>query len=82
MPDNFEKWLYLIEYCGTMLEAEFNEKLSAVNDFFGRLKMISGIKIPLMKRHPAIPSFVTSFYFESDEDVKGDIKAVLSKGIP
>ena len=73
-------YLYLIEYCGTMFEAEFSEKLSAVNDFFDRLKMISGIKISLMKRHPAIMSFLTSIYFESDENVKGDIKAILSKG--
>jgi TetR/AcrR family transcriptional regulator len=39
-------YLYLIEYCGTMLEAEFNEKLNTVNDFFDRLKMISVSSMP------------------------------------
>jgi hypothetical protein len=33
-----------------------------------------------MKRHPAILSFLTSIYFESDEGVKGDIKTILSQG--
>ncbi|KLU60991.1 fatty acid metabolism regulator protein [Peptococcaceae bacterium CEB3] len=73
-------YLYLIEFCGATLEAEFNEKLGAVNDFFDRLKMISGVKISLMKKHPAILSFLTSIYFERDKDVQGDIEAILAKG--
>ncbi|MEL7565643.1 MAG: TetR/AcrR family transcriptional regulator [Dehalobacterium sp.] len=74
-------YLYLIEFCGSMFMAEINEKLdTTVTDFFDRIKMTSSIEISLMKRHPAILSFLTSIYFENDKDVKGDIKAILSKG--
>ena len=74
-------YLYLIEFCGAMLETEINDKLdAAVTDFFERLKMISSIEISLMKKHPAILSFLTSMYFESDAEVKGDIKSILAKG--
>lgn len=73
-------YLYLIEYCGTSLESEFNARLRADNDFFDRLKTLTSIKISMMKKHPAILSFLTSIYFENHEDVKGDIKAILSKG--
>lgn len=73
-------YLFLIKYCSKMLESEFNEKLaSEVSDFFDRLKMISGAKISLMKRHPAILSFLTSVYFETDEDVKAEIQAIWSR---
>lgn len=74
-------YFYLIEYCGTMFETEINDKLdTSVTDFFDRLKMLSGIEISLMKKHPAILSFLSSIYFEKDEEVKGDIKAIMSKG--
>ena len=33
-----------------------------------------------MKKHPEILSFLTSMYFENDEEVKEDINANLKKG--
>ena len=74
-------YLYLIELCGSIFMKEFDEKLDLyVTDFFDRIKTISFIEISLMKRHPAILSFLASIYFEQDESVKGDIKTILAKG--
>lgn len=74
-------YLYLIELCGNMFMTEINEKLdTAVTDFFDRIKMITNIEIALMKRHPAILSFLTSIYFENHEEVKADITAILANG--
>ncbi|ATW23589.1 TetR/AcrR family transcriptional regulator [Candidatus Formimonas warabiya] len=74
-------YLYLIEFCGNLFMKEVDEKLdNTVTDFFDRIKMITGIEISLMKRHPAILSFLTSIYFENHEEVQADIKAILAKG--
>lgn len=74
-------YLYLINLCGTIMMTEVNEKFdNSINDFFDRIKMSSDIEISVMKRHAAIPSFLTSMYFENDEEVKDDIKAVLAGG--
>lgn len=74
-------YLYLINLCGTIMINEINEKFdNSITDFFGRIKMASNIEVSIMKRHAAIPSFLTSVYFENDEEVKDDIKASLDSG--
>lgn len=74
-------YLYLIDLCGNILINEINEKFDyTVTDFFDRIKLSSNIEISVMKKHLAIPSFLTSMYFENDEEVKEDIKAILAKG--
>ncbi|MHC6180185.1 TetR/AcrR family transcriptional regulator [Clostridium sp. JNZ X4-2] len=74
-------YLYLIELCGNIIVKEVDEKFDyRVTDFFDRIKLSSSIEISVMKKHPAIPSFLTSMYFENDEEVKEDIKAILAKG--
>jgi TetR/AcrR family transcriptional regulator len=74
-------YFYLIELCGNIIMNEIDEKFDyTVTDFFDRIKLSSNIEISIMKRHPAIPSFLTSVYFESDKDVKEDIRTALAKG--
>lgn len=74
-------YLYLIDLCGNIIMKEVDEKFDyTVTDFFERIKLSSNIEISVMKKHPAIPSFLTSMYFENDEEVKEDIKAILAKG--
>lgn len=74
-------YLYLIELCGNTIMKEINEKFDyKVTDFFERIKLSTSIEIGVMKKHPGIPSFLASMYFENDEDVKDDIKTILSKG--
>lgn len=74
-------YLYLIDLCGTIMMNEVNEKFDeSITDFFDRIKMSTSIEISVMKKHSAIPSFLTSVYFEKDEEVKNDIKAILESG--
>lgn len=74
-------YLYLIDLCGNIIMKEVDEKFDyTVTDFFDRIKLSSNIEISVMKKHPAIPLFLTSMYFENDEEVKEDIKAILAKG--
>ncbi|WP_434509764.1 TetR/AcrR family transcriptional regulator [Desulfitobacterium sp. AusDCA] len=71
-------YLYLIDLCTHIIMNELNEKFdNAVTDFFARIKLATSIEISVMKKHPAILSFLDSVYFENDDEVKADIKAIL-----
>lgn len=74
-------YLYLIDLCGNIIMNEINEKFDyTVTDFFERIKLSANIEISVMKKHPAILSFLSSMYFENDDEVKEDIKAILAQG--
>ena len=74
-------YLYLINYCGNLITNEFDDRFDkTVTDFFDRMMLSTKIEILIMKKHPAIPSFLTSMYFENNEEVKQDIKAILTMG--
>ncbi len=72
-------YLYLIDLCTHIIMNELDEKFdNAVTDFFARIKLAASIEISVMKKHPAILSFLDSVYFENDDEVKADIKAILA----
>lgn len=72
-------YLYLIDLCTHIIMNELDEKFdNAVTDFFARIKLAASIEISVMKKHPAILSFLESVYFENDDEVKADIKAILA----
>ena len=74
-------YLYLIDLCGNLIINEINENFdTSVTDFFDRIKLATDIKISVIKQHPSILSFLNSMYFESDDEVKTEIKDVLAKG--
>jgi len=74
-------YIYLMNLCGNILVNEFDKKFdNTVTDFFDRILLATNIKISIMKKHPEILTFLTSMYFENDEEVKEDIKANLKKG--
>ena len=74
-------YLYLVELCGRIMMEEVDRQFdNTVTDFFDRIRMSAGIEISVMKQHPAIPSFLTSMYFEKDEEVKEDVRAILAGG--
>lgn len=74
-------YFYLINLCGNIFMNEINDKFdSTIYDFFERIRLSTSIEISIMKKHPDIPSFLTSVYFENDEEVRDDIKAILSQG--
>ncbi len=72
-------YLYLIDLCTHIIMNELHEKFdNAVTDFFDRIKLAASIEISVMKKHPAILSFLDNVYFENDDEVKADIKAILA----
>lgn len=74
-------YLYLINLCGSIIMDEVNEKFdNSITDFFERIKMSSSIEVSVMKKQAAIPSFLTSAYFENDVEVKEDLKALFDSG--
>ncbi|MDV3429201.1 MAG: TetR/AcrR family transcriptional regulator [Bacillota bacterium] len=74
-------YLYLIELCGNIIMNEINEKFdSTLTDFFDRILLSTDIEISAIKKHTAILNFLTSMYFETDEEVKDDIKSILAQG--
>jgi len=74
-------YLYLVQFCSDLFMNEIDAKLDKnVTDFFERIKLTTNIEISLMKRYPAIVSFLKSIFFENDPDVKEGINAMLAKG--
>lgn len=75
-----ELYLYLVNYCGNLLVKEVFEKLdNSINDFFDRIMMASKIELAVMIKNPGASSFLKSMYFEENEEIKDDIKALLAQ---
>ncbi|HEX2946579.1 MAG TPA: TetR/AcrR family transcriptional regulator [Clostridia bacterium] len=73
-------YFYLVNLCGeTVVKAIAAEFDYGVTDFFERIKLSTKIEISVMKKHPSIPSLLASMYFESDEEVSEDIRAILAQ---
>ena len=71
-------YVSLIQISGRIMLEEMQERYdSSITDFFDNLKMMIGIKIDVMKEHPALLSFLTSVGFETHEDVADEIKKFL-----
>lgn len=74
-------YFYLFEICGNTLIDAMNKTLDKdVSDFFDRVLQAAKIKMGVLKKHPAIFAFLNSVYFEKDNEVAAEIKAILSKG--
>jgi len=74
-------YLYLIDLCDKLVMNEMNQNLdTSVTDFFDRIRIATDLEISLMKKHPSILSFLYSMYFESDDQVIMEIKAITAKG--
>ena len=56
---------------------ELHQSLIRLLQIFARIKLATSIEISVMKKHPAILSFLNGAYFENDEEVKDDIKVFL-----
>ena len=74
-------YLYLAEFCGKVIVEEMEKGFDKnVEDFFDKLKMITSIKIAVMKRYPAMISFLSAFYSETHKDVREEIKQFIANG--
>lgn len=75
-------YLYLAEFTGKKIVERMEEDIDrSVTDFFDNMKMMTRIKISMMKEHPAIFAFLTSFYMEEDPDVKDDIEEYMARSL-
>ena len=75
-------YFYLAELCGRNFAEEMGKNYDpTVTDFFDNLKMMTRIKISLIKTHPGIFMFLTSFYLEQDEEVRDGIKEYMAKSM-
>lgn len=75
-------YLYLADLCGKSMTAEIEKGYDAnINDFFDNLKMMTNIKIEMIKNHPAILKFLTNLYLEEDQEVREKSKVFISSGM-
>src|SRR5699024_12337470 len=51
----------------------------SITDLFDRILYTSKLKIALMEKHPDVPSFIQSAYFENDDEVMEDIRTIFRK---
>src|SRR5699024_11291609 len=51
----------------------------SITDLFDRILYTSELKIALMKKHPNVPSFIQSAYFENADEVKEEIRTIFGK---
>jgi TetR/AcrR family transcriptional regulator len=74
-------YLFLVEHSGKMLMEEMSRNFDeGERDFFERVRLASEIKISVMKKHPAILSFLKSVYLETEEEIAQEIKAIMAQG--
>jgi AcrR family transcriptional regulator len=74
-------YIFLAEYSGNTLVNEINRRFNKnETDFFERIRLATEIEVSVMRKHPSILSFLKSLYLETDEEVAGEIKDMLSRG--
>ena len=75
-----ELYLYLVNTCVESISNEVTEKFDdSITDLFDRILHAGKLKVDLIKKHPHLPSFIQSAYFETDDEVKKEIRAIFSK---
>lgn len=76
-----ELYLYLVNTCVDSISTEVVEKFDdSITDLFDRILHTSKLELTLMEKHPNVPSFIHSAYFENDDEVKEELKTIFSKG--
>lgn len=74
-------YLYLVNLCSNIMINEIAHKFDeGVVDFFERIRLAADIEVSVIRKHPFILSFLNSVYFETDDEVLGDIQAILENG--
>lgn len=70
-------YYYLIDYTSDIILKEVSEKFDkSVTDFFDRIRMGTGIKMAVLKRHPGLIFFLYSVYQEREEEVQEGIQRI------
>ncbi|MCL2408741.1 MAG: TetR/AcrR family transcriptional regulator [Oscillospiraceae bacterium] len=67
-------YFYLMEVSHIRLVRAVEDRITPdITDFFEKLKIITGIQVAALKEYPALISFMTSLYYETDPEVAEDI---------
>ncbi|MFT4143452.1 MAG: TetR/AcrR family transcriptional regulator [Mobilitalea sp.] len=73
-------YFYLLNYCFDIVMGEINDTFDkTITDFFDRITNATNIKLAILMKHPAALSYLNSVYFESNEEVRDDIKIMMSQ---
>lgn len=74
-------YLFLAEYSANTIISEMRANLDKEErDFFQRIRIATEIKVSVIRKHMAILTFLKSLYFETDEEVANEIKAMMAQG--
>lgn len=74
-------YLYLIEYAGSAMITEVQQKREIANtDFFDKVIDATKLKLGIMGRYPAMAGFLASMYYEGDPEVADEVGKLLLEG--
>lgn len=74
-----ELYVYLVNTCIKSISSDVIEKFDpSITDLFDRILYATKLEIELMKKHPNVPAFIKSVYFENEEEVKEEIKNIFN----
>lgn len=74
-------YLYLIQYTFDLIIDAIGSGMDpTVTDFFDRIIQGTHVKLSVIRRHPALISFATSYYYETDPQVAAELSAVRAQG--
>lgn len=74
-------YLYLVHISANIIVGAIENSIyNSIEDFFDRIKTATEIKIAVLKKHPALLSFLQSVYYESDDEIKGELNEILMGG--
>ena len=75
-------YLYLAGMCRKLVLEDIEKRLDpSITDFFDKIKVMTEMKMAMMKKHPAIFSFLANLYYETDGEVADDLKAFMAENM-
>lgn len=74
-------YLYLIQYTFDLIIGANQSGMDpTVTDFFDRIIQGTNVKLSVIRRHPALISFATSYYYETDPQVAAELSGIRTRG--
>lgn len=74
-------YLYLLQYTFDLIVHAIGSGTDpTVTDFFDRIIQGTHVKLSVIRRHPALISFATSFYYETDPQVAAELSVIRAQG--
>ena len=75
-------YISLVQLGGKIMVEEMQKRYDPnITDFFDNMKMMIGIKVDVIKEHPALLSFLASVYTETSDEVLDEVKGFINSGL-